>query len=158
SASQAPTGAALQGDAKAQAAEAFANTLAENRKYGEAVVIVEQIPSKLVSDAFKNTNLKVLHRLAADEDRELIGETMHLDDDQKRYAATLAPGEAIVYHDRLDKPALVRVPNIRSELPSFPSHDRIADRFRELLAENTAFEDALVPFSHCAPCRFKCQF
>jgi hypothetical protein len=159
SASQAPSGATVQGDAKGQAAEALANTLAENRKYGEAVVIVEQIPSKLVSDTFKNTNLKVLHRLAADEDRELIGETMHLDDDQKRYAATLAPGEAIVYHDELDKPALVRVVNIRPELPEeLPSRARIAERFRELLSESPEFEHALVPFPDCAPCRFKCEF
>jgi hypothetical protein len=158
SASRTPSGATVQGDAKAQAAESFANTLAENRKYGEAVVIVEQIPSKLVSDTFKNTNLKVLHRLAADEDRELIGETMHLDDDQKRYAATLAPGEAIVYHDQLDKPALLRVPNIRSELPALPSRTEVVERFRELLSASAEFEQALVPFSHCAPCRFKCQF
>jgi hypothetical protein len=159
SASPPKSGDTTQGDAKTKAAESFANTLAENRKYGEAVVIVEQIPTKLVTDTFKNTNLKVLHRLAADEDRELIGETMHLDEEQKRYAATLAPGEAIVYHDELDKPALVRVPNIRDELPAeLPSHESIAGDFQALLSEQPQFEQALVPFSHCAPCRFKCQF
>ena len=71
-----------EGQAKEKAAEAFANTLAENRKYGEGVVIAEQVPSKLVEDAVKNTNLKIVHRLTAEEDRRYVGATMGLDDAQ----------------------------------------------------------------------------
>ena len=52
-------------------------------------------------------------------------------------AATLAPGEAIVYHDQLDKPALVRVPNIRPELPAaLPTQASVAQRFHRLLSAN----------------------
>ena len=60
--------------AKKKAAEAFANTLAENRKYGEGVIIAEQFPTKLVADAVKNTNLKIMHRLTAEDDRRYLGE------------------------------------------------------------------------------------
>src|SRR5262249_41968518 len=65
-----------EAQAKEKAAEAFAQTLAENRKYGEGVVIVEQVPTKLVEDAVKNTNLKGLHRLGAEEDRRYVGASM----------------------------------------------------------------------------------
>ena len=68
--------AAEDAQAKEKAAEAFANTLAENRKYGEGVIIAEQLPTKLVQDAVKNTNLKLMHRLTAEDDRRFLGETM----------------------------------------------------------------------------------
>ena len=90
-----------QAQAKENAAEAFANTLAENRKYGEGIIIAEQLPTKLVADAVKNTNLKIMHRLTAEDDRDYMGETMGLDPSQKHFATRLATGEALVYADVL---------------------------------------------------------
>lgn len=113
----AQSGDAKEGNAQARAAQAFANTLAENLKYGEGVVIVEQVPGKLVEDAYKNTNLKVMHRLPAAADRELIGGTMRFSPDQERYAATLEPFHAFAHHDRLDRPALITVPDVRAARP-----------------------------------------
>ena len=90
-----------EAQAKEKAAEAFAQTLAENRKYGEGVVIVEQVPTKLVEDAVKNTNLKVLHRLSAEEDRRYVGASMGFDEAQLRFATRLQRGEALVYSDEM---------------------------------------------------------
>ena len=45
--------------------ELFASLLAEIRAYGEGVIVVEQIPSKISADVIKNTALKVMHRLPA---------------------------------------------------------------------------------------------
>ena len=39
-------------------------------------MIVEQVPGKLVEDAYKNTNLKIMHRLPAEEDRKVLGSAM----------------------------------------------------------------------------------
>ena len=96
--------------ASAHAVELFAGLLAEIRAYGEGVVIAEQIPAKLVPDAVKNTALKVLHRLPAADDRQLVGATMNLDDDQSRQVVSLPPGEAAVFTDGMDRPMRVLVP------------------------------------------------
>ena len=45
--------------AREKAAEAFANALAENRKYGEGVILAGQFPARLLADAVKNSNLKL---------------------------------------------------------------------------------------------------
>jgi len=96
--------------ASAHAVELFAGLLAEIRAYGEGIVIVEQIPAKLVPDAIKNTALKVLHRLPAADDRQLVGATMNLDADQSRQVVSLPPGEAAVFTDGMDRPMRVRIP------------------------------------------------
>jgi Bacterial protein of unknown function (DUF853) len=96
--------------ASAYAVELFAGLLAEIRAYGEGIIIAEQIPAKLVPDAVKNTALKVLHRLPAADDRQLVGATMNLDPDQSRHVVSLPPGEAAVFAEGMDRPLRIRVP------------------------------------------------
>jgi uncharacterized protein len=102
--------AGRQGRASAHAVELFASMLAEIRAYGEGLVIAEQIPAKLVPDAVKNTALKVVHRLPARDDRDLVGAAMNLDEDQSRHVVSLPPGVAAVFADGMDRPVRVRVP------------------------------------------------
>src|SRR6266568_3185860 len=96
--------------ASAHAVELFASLLAEIRAYGEGLVIAEQIPAKLVPDVVKNTALKVLHRLPAHDDRQVVGAAMNLDDDQSRQVVSLQPGVAAVFADGMDRPLRIRVP------------------------------------------------
>lgn len=86
-----------ESDSKKQGVETFANMLAEVRKYGEGLIIADQIPNKLVSDVIKNTHTKIVHRLFAADDRNTIGDAMGLTDDQKDFLPLLQPGETIVY-------------------------------------------------------------
>ena len=99
------------GGAASNAVEMFASLLAEVRAYGEGIVIAEQIPSKLIPDAIKNTAVKVVHRLPAADDREAVGATMNLSDAQSEYLVTVQPGEAAVYTDGMDRPVLVKMPD-----------------------------------------------
>ena len=155
-----------EGNAQMRAAQAFANSLAENRKYGEGLMIIEQIPSKLVEDAYKNTNLKVMHRLPDESDRQLIGSAMRFSPDQERHAATLAPFTGYVYHDRLDRPALIQVPNVRGEQAATENvaRARLANdndlraRFVAFAAQEPAIRAAIAPFNECGDCRHQCQF
>jgi hypothetical protein len=138
-----PAGGRAQEEAQARekAAESFAQTLAENRKYGEGVVIVEQVPTKLVEDAVKNTNLKVLHRLSAEEDRRYVGASMGFDEAQLRFAARLQRGEALVYSDEMAEAMQVLVtPTLSAPLPG-PV---------EALAE--------APFAACELCPVRCRY
>jgi hypothetical protein len=94
-----------------RAVETFASLLAEVRAYGEGLVIVEQIPSKLIPDVIKNTAVKIVHRLPAEDDRKAVGATMNLDEAQSHNVVSLQPREAAVFTDGMDRPMLVRVPN-----------------------------------------------
>ncbi len=96
--------------AGAHAVELFAGLLAEIRAYGEGLVIAEQIPAKLVPDVMKNTALKIVHRLPAQDDRELVGATMNLDAEQSKQVVSFPPGVAAVFADGMDRPLRIRVP------------------------------------------------
>ena len=96
--------------ASAHAVELFASLLAEIRAYGEGIIVVEQIPTKLVGDVVKNTALKVLHRLPAHDDRQVVGAAMNLDESQSRQVVSLRPGVAAVFADGMDRPLRIRVP------------------------------------------------
>jgi hypothetical protein len=92
------------------AVELFAGLLAEIRAYGEGIIVAEQIPSKIAPDVVKNTALKIMHRLPAEDDRRLVGAAMNLREHQSEYVVTLAPGTAAVFADGMDRPILARMP------------------------------------------------
>jgi DNA helicase HerA-like ATPase len=98
----------------AQAIETFVNILSEIRHYGQGVLVAEQIPSKLMPDVIKNTNLKVIHRLVAADDRETVSSTMNMDESQMDYLTTLEPGRAVVFSEGDDHPYLLHIDNYKA--------------------------------------------
>ncbi|MGW0252110.1 ATP-binding protein [Nocardia goodfellowii] len=98
------------GTPAAYAVELFTSLLAEIRAYGEGIIVAEQIPTKISPDVVKNTALKIVHRLPAAEDRDLIGATMNLDPTQSRHVVSLPAGRAVVFTDGMDHPLRVDVP------------------------------------------------
>lgn len=82
---------------KKVAVETFTDLLAEVRKYGEGLVIVDQIPNKLASEVLKNTNTKIIHKLFARDDKEAVGDTMLMDDNQKEFLSSLNVGETVIF-------------------------------------------------------------
>lgn len=89
--------------------ETFANLLAEVRKYGEGLIIADQIPNKLVSDVIKNTHTKIVHRLFSADDRSTIGDAMGLSDEQKDFLPLLQAGETIMYCGGWHAPVWVKI-------------------------------------------------
>jgi hypothetical protein len=87
-----------------KAVEFFTNMLAEIRAYGQGFIIADQIPNKLAPEALKNTNLKIMHRIVATDDRDSMGGAMNLDDIQKRHVTALGQGHALVYAERMEQP------------------------------------------------------
>lgn len=93
-----------------QAAETFADMLAEVRKYGESLIIADQIPGKLTPEVIKNTNTKIIHRLFAQDDKEAVGHTMGLEDEQIEFLSNLKVGHAIVFNGAWStKPVQVKI-------------------------------------------------
>jgi hypothetical protein len=96
---------------RGKAVEALCQMLVEMRAYGEGLIVVDQVPAKLAPDAIKNTNLKIIHRLVAGDDRALVGTTMNLSEPQKRHLAALPSGQAVVYAEGRNAPYLVQIPD-----------------------------------------------
>jgi hypothetical protein len=89
--------------------ETFANLLAEVRKYGEGLIIADQIPNKLVADVIKNTHTKIVHRLFSADDRNTIGDAMGLSDEQKDFLPLLQTGETVMYCGGWHAPVWVKI-------------------------------------------------
>jgi hypothetical protein len=111
---------------KGQAIETFTNILSEIRAYGEGFLIAEQIPSKLTPDALKNTNLKIVHRVIAEDDRKSISGATNMNDAQSRYMVVIPRGDAIVFNQGDDHPILIRItPSPTINLNTRPADEEI---------------------------------
>ncbi len=93
---------ASDADPQAAAAEKFCEMLSEIRESGEGLMIIDQYPSRLVADAIKNTNLKIIHRLQAVDDREAMAGCMSLTEMQSNLLATLKKGDAVISSEQDD--------------------------------------------------------
>lgn len=159
------SGEAKEADARALAAERIAQGLAEDRKYNQGYLLIDQQVGAVAEDAYKITNLKLMHRTAAEEDRTLLGSTMSMHADQIASATALAPFDAFVSHNGLDRAVAVRVPDVRAEdarsrgldLAPLAEDDELRRRYRALSAD-PAFADALAPYEECVGCSHRCSF
>ena len=74
----------------------FSSILSEVRAYGQGVMVVDQVPSRLIEDAVKNTNIKIIHKIVAADDAKLISEAMGLTNEQQSIIPKLSVGQAIL--------------------------------------------------------------
>ena len=86
-------------DPQGAIAEKFCEMLSEIREPGEGILIIDQYPSRLIADAIKNTNVKLIHNLQANDDRQALAGCIGLDEKQSRLLATLRKGHAIIGQD-----------------------------------------------------------
>ena len=74
----------------------FSNMLSEIRAYGEGMMLVDQVPTRLIPDAIKNTSLKITHRLVAEDDQKAIAESMGLSKEQRLIIPKLLTGQCVI--------------------------------------------------------------
>lgn len=117
--------------AKKVAVEMFADLLAEVRKYGEGLIIVDQIPNKLSPEVLKNTNTKIIHRILAKDDKEVVGDAMLMDDKQKQYLSALKVGEVVIYTENTDSPINVKIIQTTNTNEEQVTNQVVIDRFYE---------------------------
>jgi hypothetical protein len=99
-------------NSRAKSVEVFSDMLAEIRAYGQGIVIADQIPAKLIPDVIKNTDIKIVHRLMAKEDREAVGTAMNLTAEQINDLNRSTPGLATVSFDGLNSAIRVQIRNV----------------------------------------------
>ncbi len=121
-----------EGNPRAKAVETFVNLLAEVRAYGEGIIVADQTPVKLAPELIKSTNLKVAHRLVAEDDRVALGTTMAMSEPQMRGMATIRTGRAAVFSEGDDAPLLVEVPQRKRSTQAWPDGNRVADHMRQV--------------------------
>lgn len=146
---------------KAKAVETFCNILSEIRAYGEGILIAEQIPAKLAQDAVKNTNLKIMHRIVAKDDRDLMGHTMNLNEDQNKFISVMDKGEAAVFSEGFSEPFLARIPHyvstvkvVKAKMSSIRDKDVTRFMAKRLISLDTIFGRQ----SGCKQCQYKCIY
>jgi Helicase HerA, central domain len=103
-------------DPRKRTVEQFGNMLAELRAYGEGLAVVEQIPTKVLSDAVKNTATKVVHRVPAEDDRKAMAGAMNATEEQAAVFAALRPGEAVLSVEGHPVPVRVEVEDAAARL------------------------------------------
>lgn len=97
------------GNLLGKSVEMISNAIAEMRTYGEGFVIVDQAPGLLDMAAIRNTNTKIIMRLPDQEDRELVGRSANLNDDQIIELAKLPCGVAAIYQNEWVQPVLCKI-------------------------------------------------
>lgn len=108
-------------DLVGKSVEMLTQTIAEIRTYGEGFIIVDQSPSSVDLAAIKNTNTKIVLRTPEANDREAVGRSVGLTENQVNEIAKLPSGVAVVYQNDWVSPVLTLVnkANVK-EIPYLP--------------------------------------
>lgn len=135
-----------EGNPRAKAVETFANLLAEIRDYGQGVIVADQVPVKLAPEVMKNTNLKIVHRVVAADDRTALAGTMAMNAQQAGSLATFRRGQAAVFSEGDDAPILVQVPLVKDLQGQDPPKDkRVKESIAEIVKSNGMLFQPLLP-------------
>ncbi|EIC81611.1 Hypothetical protein PS4_86885 [Streptococcus salivarius PS4] len=95
--------------------EMLANAIAEMRTYGEGFIIADQAPGLMDLSVIRNTNTKIIMRLPDFSDRDLVGKSANLNDDQIIELAKLPKGVAAVYQNEWIQPVLCKVKKVEHD-------------------------------------------
>ncbi len=141
---------------RAKAVEFFCNLLAEIRSYGQGILIADQIPTKLASDTLKNTNLKIVHRTVMEEDRQAVGKSMNMTDEQIEHLSALNRGCAAVYSEGDNRPKLVKMPLVKNKYDF--TRTQVIEKIKKVIEQDIGeYSIKYNKLSSCSYCRNKCN-
>ena len=83
--------------------------LQEARKFNVGLCIVTQSPSTIDPEVIKNTNIKIVHAIKANMDKDIIAKSMSLTEEEIEYLDKLDTGEAIVVAPNLKREVIVKI-------------------------------------------------
>lgn len=106
-----------QGDANpsAIAQGLLKRMLAEIRSYGVGLIIADQSPRKVSTDVVALTDMKLVFRLVEAMDKQIIADSMNMEEAQVKRLSRLKPGEAFIFFNRLEDAEEVVTPDYRLE-------------------------------------------
>lgn len=121
--------------------------LAEIRSYGVGLIIADQSPRKVTTDVVALTDMKMVFRLVEGEDKQIIGDSMNMSDEQVKRLAKLKPGEAFLFFNKLDEPEEVITPDYR--LDNNISISLSDEGIKQLSTYWNDKQDKLRPYPEC---------
>ena len=145
------------GNTRAKSVEFFCNLLAEIRTFGQGIIIADQIPTKIAPDTIKNTNLKIVHRTVALEDRETMGKSMNMNAEQIEYLSSLRRGYAAVYAEGDNKPKCVKLPLITSYYEK-ERQEIIYEIQKKVQDIASGYDEIIQHHSACSYCERRCKY
>lgn len=101
--------------------------LAEVRALREGIIIADQLPTAMAPEVIKNTNIKLVHRLTSQDDRELVGSTMSASPLQLENIATYVPGHALFTYEDLLRPFDMKVSEVPAHGEDTPDDIRLCE-------------------------------
>ncbi len=99
----------LDSNPKIAATAFIVKMLAEVRALREGIIIADQLPTAMAPEVIKNTNIKLVHRLTASDDRGLVGNTMSASPLQIENMAIYTKGQALYTYEQMLRPFEIRV-------------------------------------------------
>jgi hypothetical protein len=117
--------------------------LAEMRKFGQGILVMDQRPSSLVGGVLDNAYVKILTRLSDRVGFDRLSDELNLNESQQRFARTrLKPGDAIVLDMQSGQPVLLHSEDVKKEMEA----RRLSEsEERELNRANTKKFDVFPP-------------
>jgi len=104
---------------KGKAVEMLSNSIAEMRTYGEGFLIIDQSPNMLDISAIKNTNTKIVLRLPEKSDKEDIGKSLSLTEEQINEISKFERGVGIVYQNGWEEAILCKMHNPKIRIKKY---------------------------------------
>jgi len=95
----------------------------EIRELGEAIIIIDQHPSKMSVSALGNLSTKFALTLSLNQDVAALSNAMLLEFHQKKFLSMLTVGQCICRSDRLTQPVLLSIPNFPIKKGSVTDED-----------------------------------
>lgn len=123
------------------AATAFiVKMLAEVRALREGIIIADQLPTAMAPEVIKNTNIKLVHRLTSQDDRELIGSTMSASPLQMENMATYTSGQALITFEKMLRPFEMQVCLVEEHGEKTPDDEKLL----EYMMDKPAYRNLMI--------------
>lgn len=160
------TASAETANPRGKSVEMFTDMMAEMRAHGEGFIIVDQMPGKLVPDVIKGSNLKIVHRLMAEDDRMVVGNAMGMSKAQIDFLPRLKVGQAIIHSEELGEPCLVKIDSVEDALAgnnnstSSQKDNLSVDKLIRQSSKNfyKSHPEIMQKFSSCFQCDAPCSY
>ena len=108
---------------------------------GEGFIIADQAPGLMDMSVIRNTNTKIIMRLPDQGDRELVGKSANLNEDQIIELAKLPCGVAAVYQNEWVQPVLCKVEKYDTD---FSEYTFSRDENDSLIKKNDEVSESLL--------------
>ena len=138
-------------DSQGATIKSLQDMIAEIRSYGTGIIIADQSPSKVSREVIANTDIKISFRLVQASEKNLMCDSMGMEQTSSQYLSRLKPGEAYVYFSKLENPLLVVTEDVRKK-----EGIRLVVSDEEIVSKMTYWNkrgDLLNPFHECKLCK-----